>query len=711
MKKLLLCIGLCFGTLLGLGASSQTVPQYTLVSSNATVQFYTNTANLILDLSSSGGSTNAGNWIASGTTNANLPGVARVNSILTTNGPVINIKALGAVGDGITDNYAIITNALSMAFLSPSNTVYFPPGMYFSSKAITVPIPATGDSTFTPGIILRGDGINRTRLYFPGSAGLIYKGAAGGGWSAGVIMDMNIEGAVTNNAIGINAADIKAFNLERVMVGYWGKAGVYLTNVWESQIDKCRFYPAGDASSGPITMDNTYECAITDTKIVGGGTTMRGLVVADRFVSTVIRGGDFVGNGIAPHFALQTVTTVTNLDAADYFEVDGTSLENPGTNYVYGGTAHSGNGLGGNGWSIKNLVFNAVNGTLSTATGVTQCVYLTNVLSVKFFSCGFDANPATTNEYGFWDSKVMAVLPGAGNLSGATNLTYIQTNGVVDTSANRNFFWEYTKASGGNPVPTSFGYPNDAAGTVSIGPVTANVWNTNTLNAYLAIDSLGNQSKQGNPFRPVYGIAFSDGSFLRAFNGYATNVAGSIGINYYTNNVFLSFDGYDGNAGNYVIGGAGTNTLGSTATRTNYVRVYESGTVSIGKNNNANWNTQGPGFLEVQGAAFIGGFDGTSIPGNGIYSKGDHKFAANKGLQLKTGVNGRVGTGTLSAGTATVSNTGVTANSVVYVVPTSVSPVSGVLGVTTITAATSFVVTSSNNGDTNTFRYIVFETY
>lgn len=82
---------------------------------------------------------------------------------------------------------------------------------------------------------------------------------------------------------------------------------------------------------------------------------------------------------------------------------------------------------------------------------------------------------------------------------------------------------------------------------------------------------------------------------------------------------------------------------------------------------------------------------------------------ANGGIRFKSGSNTRVGTGTLSAGTVTISNTSVTANSLIVVIPTSNSAASGALSVTTITPSTSFVVKSGNASDANTFFYLIFE--
>jgi hypothetical protein len=82
---------------------------------------------------------------------------------------------------------------------------------------------------------------------------------------------------------------------------------------------------------------------------------------------------------------------------------------------------------------------------------------------------------------------------------------------------------------------------------------------------------------------------------------------------------------------------------------------------------------------------------------------------AGRGLQVAEGSNAKQGTGTLAAGTATIANTSVTASSRIIVTGQPGGANRGGLNVTTITAATSFVVTSTNAADTGNFAYQIFE--
>lgn len=102
--------------------------------------------------------------------------------------------------------------------------------------------------------------------------------------------------------------------------------------------------------------------------------------------------------------------------------------------------------------------------------------------------------------------------------------------------------------------------------------------------------------------------------------------------------------------------------------------------------------------------------NGTSefwVGGNEVADFINEGIKINTGFKLTigTGSNASIGTGTLSAGTATISTTAVTASSLVFLTDTSNGANIGTLSVGTITAGTSFVVNSSNALDASTFNW------
>lgn len=90
----------------------------------------------------------------------------------------------------------------------------------------------------------------------------------------------------------------------------------------------------------------------------------------------------------------------------------------------------------------------------------------------------------------------------------------------------------------------------------------------------------------------------------------------------------------------------------------------------------------------------------------------DDDFAmmtAGKGLRIKEGSNAKMGTAVLVGGTVTVSTTAVTANSRIFLTCQLLGGTAGALRVTSRTASTSFVVTSSSGTDTSTIAWMMME--
>jgi hypothetical protein len=94
---------------------------------------------------------------------------------------------------------------------------------------------------------------------------------------------------------------------------------------------------------------------------------------------------------------------------------------------------------------------------------------------------------------------------------------------------------------------------------------------------------------------------------------------------------------------------------------------------------------------------------GVSVPGNiRVNLAGD-------GLLVNEGANGKQGTATLAAGTVTVSNTNVTANSRIFLSTQTPGGAPGWLQVSARTAGTSFTILSSSGTDTSVVAFEIFE--
>lgn len=82
---------------------------------------------------------------------------------------------------------------------------------------------------------------------------------------------------------------------------------------------------------------------------------------------------------------------------------------------------------------------------------------------------------------------------------------------------------------------------------------------------------------------------------------------------------------------------------------------------------------------------------------------------AGKGLSIKEGSNAKMGTATLVGGAATVATTAVGATSRVFLTSQVDGGTPGWLRVSTRTAATSFVITSSSGTDTSTVAWVILD--
>lgn len=81
---------------------------------------------------------------------------------------------------------------------------------------------------------------------------------------------------------------------------------------------------------------------------------------------------------------------------------------------------------------------------------------------------------------------------------------------------------------------------------------------------------------------------------------------------------------------------------------------------------------------------------------------------AGRGIRIPEGSNARMGTATLVAGTVTVSNTSVTANTRIFLSRSTTGGTTGNLS-TTQSASTSFTINSSSGTDTSTVNWLLFE--
>lgn len=199
------------------------------------------------------------------------------------------------------------------------------------------------------------------------------------------------------------------------------------------------------------------------------------------------------------------------------------------------------------------------------------------------------------------------------------------------------------------------------------------------------------------------GIKFQDvsgsrviGCMFDAVGGHALDVTGSqmqiVGNNFFgtrtlinTNfHIFMQFGGYNAISGNIFSSGGGEQ-----------LRAFISQGPSS-TNNTVTGNT-----FRVDGAVGIpGGYDWNGSNARALNTK----IRGNVGLP-----DDGQGVVTLTAGSAVVADTSVTANSLIFLTAQTTGGTPGFLGVSTRTPGTSFTITSSSGTDTSTVAYQIFE--
>lgn len=103
------------------------------------------------------------------------------------------------------------------------------------------------------------------------------------------------------------------------------------------------------------------------------------------------------------------------------------------------------------------------------------------------------------------------------------------------------------------------------------------------------------------------------------------------------------------------------------------------------------------------------GSDALDVTGSAVVTGNIKISTAGSGLLVKEGSNARMGVVTLVAGTATVSNTSVTATSRIFLTSQVDGGTPGFVRVSARTAATSFTITSSNAADTSDIAWLIVE--
>lgn len=206
-----------------------------------------------------------------------------------------------------------------------------------------------------------------------------------------------------------------------------------------------------------------------------------------------------------------------------------------------------------------------------------------------------------------------------------------------------------------------------------------------------------------------------NGNIIRLNAGYGINTAGTENNNIISNNIIRN-----NTAGAYAAMGAADKIFGNDdGTAGVFAIKVPSGADGLVITNSSLSGTRGWEFYPTTNGTDtdmnLYEFAGTSgnravfKSGGTLQWLGDLQLTtAGKGLGIKSGTNCKAGSDTLVAGTKTVSNTSVTANSIVILNRKTAGGTTGDLSYT-ISAGSSFTINSTSNTDTSTIDFLIFE--
>jgi hypothetical protein len=166
--------------------------------------------------------------------------VARAGDTLTgalyTKGPVFDVRAFGATGDGLTDDTDAIQEAINFASTSGVGAkVYLSPGGYYVPRGLTLPsrITLCGDGAFAS--TLRANSADVTVLTMEGGFNTLY---AFGIWGKGANHDVGSFGA-TKPALKLAAGASNNYLRELFVLG--GSMNMEMLD-GDNDVDGCQFW-------------------------------------------------------------------------------------------------------------------------------------------------------------------------------------------------------------------------------------------------------------------------------------------------------------------------------------------------------------------------------------------------------------------------------------------------------------------------------------
>lgn len=154
---------------------------------------------------------------------------------------VYDVRLMGAIGDGSHDDTTILQSTIDTVIAAGGGVIYFPPGTYKLTTALTI-APAATDTDVA--LVIHGASKHSTILQQTGAGENvldIYDAAGDNGWPYNVgvtVRDLGIRGDATTG-IGVRVENIHDVLLDNLDVRSVGEQGIYTVTAYVCRVMNC----------------------------------------------------------------------------------------------------------------------------------------------------------------------------------------------------------------------------------------------------------------------------------------------------------------------------------------------------------------------------------------------------------------------------------------------------------------------------------------
>jgi len=282
---------------------------------------------------------------------------------------MLNVRILGAKGDGVTDETATFQYALRTG-----NVVYVPPGTYRITQPLSVPSATS----------IVGAGMNAAVLLCDGVSGLLHESPPESYEQAGRVQEIWFQGRA-GAAVGLTADYRQHLLLDRVRFSGFSRQSVLLRHTLMSTLRECLIQGGGNQDVASVEVQNSTCFLWEHSRISGGNPNCCAGLRLDGVVPFELRGGCLESCGCCLQIACNPDVKVRSGPGV----VSCMDLENPVGRYVQTGLGWKGTP----GTAVKEVTFANCTLTTSRSRSATRGFLLANTWACRVEHCNVGTLP------------------------------------------------------------------------------------------------------------------------------------------------------------------------------------------------------------------------------------------------------------------------------------------------------------------------------